>query len=170
MNHNLSIVVALGSSLNGPYPTCEALLEAAITGLSEVGIKVLERSSWWGSVAWPDPSEPAYTNAVALVETAWNPTDMLNAMHSLERRFGRHVGVPNSARTLDLDLIAYGRVIREADPIVPHPRAAERYFVMGPLAEIAPAWVHPSLGVTASALAQSALIGRDAKIRSTANE
>ena len=68
----------------------------------------------------------------------------------------------NTPRTLDLDLIAYGRKIQDGPPVLPHPRASERLFVMGPLAEIAPDWVFPGLGQTAAALANTALVGRDA--------
>ena len=73
-------------------------------------------------------------------------------------------GAPNAARTLDVDLIAYGReIIDEPGLIVPHPRTAQRRFVMGPLAEIAPDWRHPVLGETATALAAKAEIGADAR-------
>ena len=81
----------------------------------------------------------------------------------MERTFGRTRGAPNEARTLDLDLIAHGReVLVGPGLILPHPRAHERLFVMGPLAEIAPDWIHPTLNATARALAASAEIGRDA--------
>ena len=72
-------------------------------------------------------------------------------------------GARNAPRTLDLDLIAYGRLAGDFDGLIlPHPRAAERLFVMGPLAEIAPDWQHPS-GEAASNLAQSATVGMDAR-------
>ena len=70
---------------------------------------------------------------------------------------------PRSPRTLDLDLIAYGRRVIDAPGLtLPHPRAHERRFVMGPLAEIAPGWVHPTLGRTAAELAAEARVGQDA--------
>ena len=88
---------------------------------------------------------------------------MLAALLKLEAEMGRDRWAKNAPRTLDLDLIAYGRrVIDEPDLIVPHPRAHERLFVMGPLAEIAPEWTHPVLRATAAQLAASAPIGRDA--------
>jgi 2-amino-4-hydroxy-6-hydroxymethyldihydropteridine diphosphokinase len=69
----------------------------------------------------------------------------------------------NAPRTLDLDLIAYGRQVIDAPGLqVPHPRAHERLFVMGPLAEIAPDWRHPVTGETAEKLASQATIGQDA--------
>lgn len=81
----------------------------------------------------------------------------------LERQFGRRRDQPNDPRTLDLDLIAYGRLVCEsAQLVLPHPRAHERLFVMGPLAEIAPGWVHPSRGGTAREWAAQASVGADA--------
>jgi 2-amino-4-hydroxy-6-hydroxymethyldihydropteridine diphosphokinase len=85
-------------------------------------------------------------------------------LFATEQAFGRIRGAPNASRTLDLDLIAHGRTV-SADPnlTLPHPRAHERLFVMGPLAEIAPDWRHPVLGATASELAAGASVGRDAR-------
>jgi 2-amino-4-hydroxy-6-hydroxymethyldihydropteridine diphosphokinase len=81
----------------------------------------------------------------------------------VEGEFGRRRGEANAPRTLDLDLIAYGReVIDRPGLIVPHPRAHERLFVMGPLAEIAPDWRHPVSVLTARDLAARAAVGRDA--------
>ena len=82
---------------------------------------------------------------------------------SLEADLGRRRSARNAPRTLDLDLIAYGRrVSNAAGLILPHPRAHERRFVMGPLAEIAPRWRHPLLGRTAEDLARAATVGLDA--------
>ena len=80
----------------------------------------------------------------------------------IEAAFGRQRSGANAPRTLDLDLIAYGRTTGNLDGLIlPHPRAAHRLFVMGPLAEIAPGWQHPD-GETAQALAGSASVGKDA--------
>ena len=81
----------------------------------------------------------------------------------LEASFGRRRAAQNAPRTLDLDLIAHGRHVLHDDALVlPHPRAADRLFVMGPLSEIAPGWRHPVLERTAAALAAEARVGRDA--------
>ena len=138
-------------------------MEAALSRFPEVGLKILARSSWWRSPAWPDPNGPEYRNGVALVEANAGPAGVLAALLKLEAEMGRDRWAKNAPRTLDLDLIAHGRrILHEPGLIVPHPRAHERRFVMGPLAEIAPAWVHPSRGETAAQLAAEAQVGRDA--------
>ena len=124
-------------------------------------MRVLARSRWWRSKAWPDPADPPFLNGVCLVETQLTPQKTLEALHRLEHDFARDRHRPNAPRTLDLDLIAHGRTITAA-PHLPHPRAHERRFVMGPLAEIAPDWIHPALGRRALELAAQADIGRDA--------
>jgi 2-amino-4-hydroxy-6-hydroxymethyldihydropteridine diphosphokinase len=158
------VVIALGSNLPGGYGSSESLLEAALARFPEVGLKVLKRSSQWRSAAWPDPDGPEYRNAVALVEANAGPAGVLAALLKLEAELGRERWARNAPRTLDLDLIAYGRrVLDEPGLVVPHPRAHERLFVMGPLAQIAPAWRHPVLGNTAADLAAAATVGSDAR-------
>jgi 2-amino-4-hydroxy-6-hydroxymethyldihydropteridine diphosphokinase len=88
--------------------------------------------------------------------------EVLAALHRLEARFGRVRAEPNAPRTLDLDLIAHGRAVLDGAVVVPHPRAHERLFVMGPLAQIAPGWRHPVSDRTAADLAAEATVGIDA--------
>ncbi|WP_367576018.1 2-amino-4-hydroxy-6-hydroxymethyldihydropteridine diphosphokinase [Phenylobacterium montanum] len=153
----------MGGNLKGGFGSVQALLEAALDEFAGAGLTLLVRSKWWRSAAWPNLEDPDYLNAVAIVETRLGPAAALEALHGIERRFGRERERQNAPRTLDLDLIAYGRLVSQDAPILPHPRAAERLFVMGPLAEVAPDWVHPVLGKTASALALTASVGRDAR-------
>jgi 2-amino-4-hydroxy-6-hydroxymethyldihydropteridine diphosphokinase len=158
-----AVIVALGCNLAGAYTSREALLEAAVAALPGVGLEVVARSTWWVSAAWPDPTGPEYLNGVAIVRTDLPPRQVLDALHGLEARFGRARGEVNAPRTLDLDLIAHGRAVMDGDLVVPHPRAHERLFVMGPLAEIASAWTHPVTGEPAFHLAATATVGRDAR-------
>ena len=163
INIGESIIIALGSNLAGAHGACEALLEAALAEFPRHGLTMVARSGWWRSAAWPDPSEPAYIHGVALVETALSPADTLKALQDLERAFGRDRGEANAPRTLDLDLIAFGRLVLDTPGLrLPHPRAHERRFVMGPLAEIAPDWLHPVSKARATHLAASAAVGADA--------
>jgi 2-amino-4-hydroxy-6-hydroxymethyldihydropteridine diphosphokinase len=163
-NWDDAVIVALGSNLSGDFPSSEALLETALARLDQAGLPVLRRSRWWRSAAWPDPSGPEYRNGVAIVEAPPEPRSVLDTLFSIEAEFNRKRAVRNAPRTLDLDLIAYGRqVIDTPDLTLPHPRAHERLFVMGPLAEIAPGWTHPVLGLGAEELAERASVGTDAR-------
>lgn len=163
MNSDDAVIVALGGNMAGDFGSSEALLEAALAGFAEAGLPIILKSSWWRSAAWPDPNVQEYRNGVVLVEAQLSPQDLIQTLFTIEARFGRARGAPNASRTLDLDLIAYGRVVSD-DPelTLPHPRAHQRLFVMGPLAEIAPRWRHPILGRTALDLAATATVGRDA--------
>jgi 2-amino-4-hydroxy-6-hydroxymethyldihydropteridine diphosphokinase len=81
------------------------------------------------------------------------PAALLAHLMAIEAVCGRERGAPNAARTLDLDIIGIGGMVREApDPILPHPRAHLRAFVLAPLVDVAPDWVHPVLRQTAAAL------------------
>ena len=147
----------------GHYGSCRDLLEEALARLPTVGVRIAVCSPWWRSAAWPDEAQPEYLNGVAVVETALGPHDLLTALLNVEEGFGRRRGVPNTPRTLDLDLIAYGRIVADEGGLnLPHPRAADRRFVMGPLAQVAPGWVHPAIGRTAADLFASATVGLDA--------
>ena len=158
-----AVIIALGSNMAGAYVSSQVLLEAALGEFEAAGLHLLRRSGWWRSAAWPNGAGPDYLNGLAIVETMLGPYETLRALLEIERRFGRQRDQPNDPRTLDLDLIAHGRAVLDTpELILPHPRAAERLFVMGPLAQVAPQWRHPRSGETAQALALAASIGRDA--------
>jgi 2-amino-4-hydroxy-6-hydroxymethyldihydropteridine diphosphokinase len=95
----------------------------------------------------PPAPQPDYVNGVALLIGEIAPDALLARLQEIERRAGRVRGAPNAPRTLDLDIIAMGGLVRDApDPVLPHPRAHERAFVLQPLRDVAPHWKHPGLG------------------------
>ena len=121
--------------------------------LPTIGINAVLRSRWYRSQPVPPSDQPWYVNGVAVVETRLAPAALLTALLLLETRFGRRRSVPNAARTLDLDLLDYdGRQCASERLTLPHPHLHERRFVLAPLAEIAPDWRHPRLGVSAKEL------------------
>ena len=161
-----AVIVALGCNDKGVWSSCREALEAALARFRSEGIDVVARSSWWSSQAWPDPNDPPFLNGVVLVRTAHDPHALMAALGRIEEAFGRERRAANAPRTLDLDLIAYGREQGDCNGLIlPHPRAADRLFVMGPLAEIAPEWRHPVLGETSAALAGRTTVGTDAQAR-----
>ena len=143
--------LALGSNLGDR----QAHLDRAILRLrAEPGLRVCEISSYYETAPVGGPSgQGAYLNAVAEVETDLPPERLLHLLLDIERQFGRIRTAPNAPRTLDLDLLLYDDWIRASpDPILPHPRLHERRFVLEPLAEIAPHFIHPILRLTVAEL------------------
>jgi 2-amino-4-hydroxy-6-hydroxymethyldihydropteridine diphosphokinase len=146
------ILIALGSNLASQAGPPAGTLKGALVRLEQLGVKILSVSSFYETPAWPDPSAPAFVNAVAAVHTALQPVELLNLLHGVETEFGRMRSAPNAARTLDIDLLDYdGRVVAEGLAL-PHPRLADRSFVLVPLAEIEPNWTHPITGQGAAEL------------------
>jgi len=127
--------VALGANLGDPAASVtRAIVEIAALE----GVSLLRRSSLYRS-APVDSSGPDYINAVVEIETLLSAPDLLAALQRIEQLAGRERPGRNAPRTLDLDLLIYGEAhIESAALVVPHPRLAERAFVILPLAEIAP--------------------------------
>jgi 2-amino-4-hydroxy-6-hydroxymethyldihydropteridine diphosphokinase len=143
-------LIALGANIAGPFgPPIDSIRHA----LARIG-GVTACSRLYRSAAWPDPGDPEFVNAVARIETALPPPELLARLHDIEAECGRVRGRANAPRPLDLDIIDYGGLVSEPceTPILPHPRLAERAFVLLPLRDVAPGWHHPATGRTIDAL------------------
>ncbi|MCB5944881.1 2-amino-4-hydroxy-6-hydroxymethyldihydropteridine diphosphokinase [Acidocella sp. KAb 2-4] len=142
------ILIAVGANLPGPgesspLESCQAAVEAvrAIPGLRFVAV-----SRWYRTGAIPRGEDPDYCNGMVRMEGEIAPAELLARLHEIEAQFGRARTVPNAPRTLDLDIIDLNGIIRAVpDPVLPHPRAHLRAFVLRPLLDVAPAWRHPTL-------------------------
>jgi 2-amino-4-hydroxy-6-hydroxymethyldihydropteridine diphosphokinase len=154
------ILVAIGANLPGPdgVPAIETCRRAAVALDAMPGLRLRGLSRWYQTEPVPPSGQPAYVNAVAVLQVEPgspepDPGGLLAALQALEAEAGRVRGAPNAARTLDLDIIAMGGLVRAApDPVLPHPRAHLRGFVLVPLRDVAPGWVHPVLGLRAGDL------------------
>lgn len=122
--------VGLGSNLGDR----RAALDGALAELAPRRVSRVVETAPWGLA-----EQPPFLNAVAELETPLPPRALLDRLLDLERRFGRRRDVRWGPRTLDLDLLLYGdRQVREEGLDVPHPRLAERRFVLESLAELCP--------------------------------
>ena len=123
-----------------------------LDALPQLHLSALSR--WYSTDPVPPSGQPAYVNALAILRVAPgtaepDPPMLLAWLQAIEADAGRLRSVPNAARTLDLDIIAMGdggQLVRTVpDPVLPHPRAHLRAFVLVPLLDVAPNWVHPVL-------------------------
>jgi 3-oxoacyl-[acyl-carrier protein] reductase len=134
--------LAFGSNLGDR----QKYLDDALRRLrAEPGLTISKVSPYYETAPVGGPSgQNAYLNGVAEAKTHLSPEQLLHTLLSIEKELGRVRSEPNAPRTIDLDLILYGDLVRsEPDPILPHPRMAERRFVLEPLADLAPNLVHP---------------------------
>ncbi len=148
------ILVALGSNRSGPWGSPRETVERALLELDRDELKLEGASRLIASSPFGNRDQPPFVNAVARIVTQLAPQALMNKLHEIERSAGRSRNVRWGPRTLDLDLLDYDGVIQD-DPgglILPHPGIAERIFVLKPLAEIAPSWIHPVLHESAAAL------------------
>ncbi|MBV8739578.1 MAG: 2-amino-4-hydroxy-6-hydroxymethyldihydropteridine diphosphokinase [Alphaproteobacteria bacterium] len=148
------ILIGLGANLDSPvWGSPRQTLTAALAALEAEGMATLARSGWYRSAPVPPSEQPWFINAVVLVATPLDARDLLALMQKTETAFGRVRAERNAARVLDLDLLDYcGERIQTPELILPHPRMHQRRFVLEPLAEVAPQWRHPILGLTAEQL------------------
>jgi 2-amino-4-hydroxy-6-hydroxymethyldihydropteridine diphosphokinase len=152
------VAISLGSNLGDRDAALAFALEQLGQILTDIQISDIHETTPQGDGL---EAEPLYLNAVVVGRTSLSPIHLLQALLAIERAFGRERPWPNAPRTLDLDLVLFGdRVIDEVGLQVPHPRFRERFFVLGPLAEVAPAWVDPVTGLTVAELLRALL--RDA--------
>ena len=131
------------------------ILTDALVALGQRGLAIGAVSGFYRSEPVPVSDQNWYVNAVAEFDTSLSPEGVLAILHEVEALFGRTRTRPNAARTLDLDLLAFGDLVRVPSgsaPHVPHPRMHGRAFVLLPLADIAPRWCHPVTGASLSTL------------------
>jgi len=131
--------IGMGANLPSHAGTPEATLAAAADRLESLG-QVTKRSSLYSTEPVGFADQPRFVNAVVELETSLTPRELLEGLLAIEKEFGRDrtAAIANGPRTLDLDILLFGDVkISEPGLDIPHPRLAERKFVLIPLREIA---------------------------------
>jgi 2-amino-4-hydroxy-6-hydroxymethyldihydropteridine diphosphokinase len=170
------IVLALGSnqSLGAEGPS--DLLRLALGKLALKGVEIVKSSRFFQTPCFPAGAGPDYVNAAAVVRCDLGPEALLTVLHEVEADLGRERQSRWAARTVDIDLIAYGqRVLPDVAQfrhwldlpldrqqseapgqlILPHPRLQDRAFVLVPMLDVAADWTHPVLGKTAQQMCET---------------
>jgi len=170
------VLIALGGNLKSKAGTPLQTLRLALERLGDSQFTVESVSQFYATPCFPAGAGPDYVNAAAVLTGSDDPDHVLGILHTVEAEFGRARDQRWGRRTLDLDLIALGdRVLPDPEThrawrdmvladqmtrapdtlILPHPRLHQRAFVLIPLAEVAPDWMHPILGQTIQQMADA---------------
>ncbi|HET8727129.1 MAG TPA: 2-amino-4-hydroxy-6-hydroxymethyldihydropteridine diphosphokinase, partial [Alphaproteobacteria bacterium] len=140
----IPVLLGLGANLGDR----EATLRAAVSGLGRF-LNVTGVSPVYETAPMYVMDQERFLNMVVAAETVLPPLRLLETVKDLERRLGRTPSRRYGPRRIDIDVIFYDdQIVSESDLQVPHPRLAERAFVLAPAADIAPDWVHPETGRT----------------------
>jgi 2-amino-4-hydroxy-6-hydroxymethyldihydropteridine diphosphokinase len=149
------VAVAIGSNLGNRDAAIAFAAQQLAAVLADFSISEIIET-------WPigegTADQNLYLNAVAVGETDLSPRQLLDALLAIEAAYGRERPFPNAPRTLDLDLILHGGdIVIDTGIEEPHPRFRDRFFVLGPLAEVAPDMVDPVSGLRVGELLRALL-------------
>ena len=135
------VYIGIGSNLGNRINN----IETAKFFLKFNGINILKSSSFYETLSWPDPDKPKFINVVIQSNTTLSPKKLMVIFKDIEKKLGRSKSLKNSPRTCDIDIISYRNIVTSNDIIIPHKRMSKRNFVLIPLFEIAPYWIHPKI-------------------------
>jgi len=150
----IAVYLGLGSNLG-----CRSgNISRAIRALNDSAIAVSGTSELYETSPVGFTHQPAFLNMVCAANTDLSVSNLLKTIKGIEQSIGRTPSFTNGPREIDIDILFYGEQIIHTNSVsVPHPRLHERLFVLVPLAELAPSFIHPTLGKTISELIIEAL-------------
>jgi len=142
------IFLGLGSNLVSNFGDRFKNIDLAINFLKEKNINLVNKSSFYESVSYPNKNDPKFINIVISIETSLKSDDLMSFLLSIEERLGRKRTKKNDPRTCDIDILDFnGKIISKKYSKftlnIPHKKMIERDFVLYPLKEICPDWRHP---------------------------
>ena len=134
-----SIYLGIGSNLGNKRSN----IEKTKFELHQNNIKILQSSSYYESLSWPNPKNPKFLNIVLKINTKLGPVELMAKCKQIEVKLGRKKTAVNSPRECDIDLIDFNKICAKDRIILPHPRMHTRNFVLLPLFELNKDWKHP---------------------------
>ena len=171
-------LVGLGANCPGPWGTPPKTIKRALSELGKCGVSVIAVSPLYETAPVGRAGQPAYANAVALIDTHMPPEALLRRLKQIERAAGRRGGSPWGPRTLDIDILDYKSRVKHwrgnmprfaragARPLVlPHPWIEKRPFVLRPLLDVAPDWRHPVTKRTVKELWRAVAGSQEGQVR-----
>lgn len=162
MMQQTKIAIGLGCNLGNRLDT----LKIAAQMIKEEILENAVSSSVYETAPWGIKEQPPFFNAVIVGLCEWKPAALVNYLKSLEAQLGRTRTVKNGPREIDLDLLAYGENIFEAEGVrVPHPGIAERDFVLVPMVEVWGGWVHPIAKLSVGKLFEQYLLKNESSAK-----
>jgi 2-amino-4-hydroxy-6-hydroxymethyldihydropteridine diphosphokinase len=130
-------------------------LQQARTNIEHICGRLIQASSLYETAPWGNSNQADYLNQVLVVETIMNPYELLASILFIEEKGGRIRTVRNAPRTIDIDILFYNQLVLDQPGLhIPHPRIADRRFVLEPLNEISPGFIHPVFGKSIRQLLQ----------------
>ncbi len=140
--------IALGANLKRNKDlSLKENIQSSFKYFSDYDLNLVKISNWYKSEPYPKLSQPWYVNSIAKITTNKSSENLIKSLHQIEKIFGRKRNKQNESRTLDLDIIDYNGIIKISNPILPHPRMHLRKFVLLPLRDIEPEWLHPNFKI-----------------------
>ncbi len=138
------IYINIGSNLNSSEGDRLYNLKKSIKLINTKKIKIINISNIYETPSYPNEKNPKFLNVCLAVQSKEKPDLLIKIFKSIEKKLQRNRGLKNQPRTCDIDIIDYyGKIINSNQLILPHPRAHLRNFVLFPLKEISPKWIHP---------------------------
>ena len=140
------ILLNIGTNLDSTKGDRFYNLKETINLIRLENIKIIKISSIYETPSYPNKKNPKFINIGVEIKCNFSPTNLIKKFHKIEKKLQRTRGVKNQPRTCDIDLIDYkGKVLNTKKIIIPHPKAHLRNFVLYPIKEIHPTWIHPIL-------------------------
>ena len=140
------IILNIGSNLNSSKGDRFFNLKKTLELISFDKIKITKTSSTYETPSYPNNKNPKFLNIGVAIKCNYSPLDLIEKFNKIEKKLQRVRGIKNQPRTCDIDLIDHeGMILKSKKLTIPHPKAHLRNFVLFPIKEISPTWIHPLL-------------------------